>query len=347
MRSKLARTMLQLAGSAVAVVLAFACAAGVVWAFGKSPGAFIAAYLRGAFGSSTGWLATVSVAAPLAMTGLAVAVPMKAGLFNVGAEGQLYMGGLAALMAGGFAASHCLPGPVFWALAASALAGIVWSAPAVALKLRTKTHEVVSAIMLNYIAIGVVTFLVFGPLAEAAGRGRTDPIAGEARIPVMASSGGFEVSWGWVAPVLLAVACWWLLRRTVWGLDVRAVGDSLEAARVSGVPVERRRGVVFMLGGALAGLAGGLVLAGRTHTLSTGFAANYGYEGVIVAMLARTSPLAAPLAALFVGSLYAADRSFQLHADISRYIIYVVEGLALLVLAGSRLLENRFLRRTS
>ena len=346
MTSRRREMLLKLAASLAAVTAAFLLAAIVVACFGASPLAFLRAYIRGAFGSRTAWVATASAAIPLAMAGLAVALPFRCGLFNVGAEGQLYMGGLAGILTAKAVAPLGAPWALALVLCAAALAGGLWAAPAIGLKLRTGAHEVVSSIMLNYVALGLVSYLVFGPLAESAGRGRTDPVVPVARMPLVAASGGMALSWGWLAPVALALLAAASLRYTRWGLSVRAVGAGSRAARASGVDTGGVRFSAFVIAGMVAGLAGGLVVTGRApYALSPGFAAGYGYDGIIVAMLARANPLAAPVAACFIGSLYAADRCLQLQAGISRHIIYVVEGALLFCLAAGLLLERRRARR--
>jgi len=341
MKRRLSRFGISLGASALSAAGAFTVAAAVVALFGKSPLAFLGAYFRGAWGSKTGVLATLSTAVPLAMTGFAVLLPLRAGLFNVGAEGQLYIGALACFVVGSRLATLGFPAAMILAAVAGAAAGAVWAAGAIALKLRRGTHEVVSSIMLNYVALQIVSFLVLGPLAKSPGVTKTRDIPVVARIPMMAEAGGFDLTWGWVVPVVLSAGFAFVLFFTRWGLEVRAAGENARAAELAGVRVKRRLAQVFLLGGALAGFAGAMVICGRNYYLSEGFAPRYGYIGILVAILARRSPAAVPFAALFVASLAAADTSFQLDAGISRDIVFVLQGVLLLALAGAALLERK------
>lgn len=336
---------IKLSAAALSAVVAFAVAAGVVALFGKSPVAFLRAYFRGAWGTRAGLLATLSTAVPLAMTGLAVLLPLRAGLFNVGAEGQLYIGGLACFVVGQSLAGLGFPAAMILAVLAGGVAGALWSAGAIALKLRRGTHEVVSTIMLNYVALQIVLFLVLGPLAKSPGMTKTADIPVAARIPMMAEAGGFDLNWGWVVPVVLSAGFVFVLFFTRWGLEVRAAGENYRAASVTVTKVKRRLRQIFLLGGAMAGLAGGLAICGRNLYLSKGFALRYGYIGILVAILARRSPAAVPFAALFIASLAAADTSFQLDAEISRDIIFVIQGVLLLTLAGAALFERKLFSR--
>jgi len=345
MSARLSRFAISLCVSALSVVAAFAVGAIVVVLSGGSALTFLRAYIGGAWGGKTGLIATLSTAVPLAMTGLAVLVPLRAGLFNIGGEGQLYIGGLACFVVASAAAALGFPAALVLALVAGAVGGMLWAAGAVALKLWRSTHEVVSTIMLNYIALLIVAYLVLGPLAKSPGITKTADIPFVARLPMMASAGGFEISWGWVVPVVLSLGFVWVFFFTGWGLEVRAVGENARAARVSGVNAKRRLMQAFLIGGALAGLAGALVVCGRSFYFSPGFAPHYGYMGILVAMLARRSPLAIPFAAVFLGSIAAADTSLQLDAGISRDIIFVIQGVLLLVLAGAGLFEKKMLKK--
>lgn len=332
--------------AAVAVGLA---AAGVVAAvFGGGPGVFFAALAEGAFGGWGRLTATLVKVAPLLLAGLAVAVPLKAGLFNIGAEGQMYVGALAAV-----AVALCAPALPAWALvptviASGAAAGALWGALAGVLKGRWGVHEVVATIMLNFIALHATAWLVTtGPLADPRGLARTPEVPQAARLPVVFESGIHGLSAAFFIALAAAVVAWWFISRTVTGYRLRAAGGNPLAASRHGIRSARMTLTAMAAGGAFAGLAGALEVAGVQYSVSAAFSPGYGFDGIAVALVAGGNCLAVPAAALLFAALRAAGTALQLDAGLSPQLIYVIEAVIVIAVAIPALPRSvrRFVRR--
>jgi ABC-type uncharacterized transport system permease subunit len=287
-------------------------------------------------------LATLVRATPLLITGLAVLIAFRAGIWNIGAEGQFYAGAIAATWIG---TRWGLTSPVAAALLvtiAAGLAGAAWAAIPAWLRSRYGVLEVITTIMLNFIAEYLVGFLVQGPLQEA---GRTypqsDPIAGAARLAPLI--GGTRLTLAFPLGLVLAAAAWVFLMRTRPGFALRAAGANPVAARVSGrINVARVTAMALLTSGALAGLAGAAEVCGVTFALYERLSPGYGYSAIAVALLARLNPLAVIPTALFFGFLEAGASALQRSAGIPSVTVYAVEGLVILVVVA---LERRLRSR--
>jgi simple sugar transport system permease protein len=324
-----------IAATALLIAVAIALLATLLALGGYDVGRALAALWRGSVGSSYAITSASLVrATPLLLAGLAVALAFRAGVWNIGAEGQLLMGATAAVAI----ASLPLPGAVRIALAliAAGAAGALWAAPAAILR-RRGVLEVISTIMLNFIAINLVGFIVRGPLQEpthAYPQSSTLPL--EARLPRVP---GTRLHLGVVIAALAAVLLWVLLTRTAWGFRVRAVGANTRAAAMAGmIDVPRTTLSAFLVSGTLAGLAGGIEATGVTFALYEGLSPGYGYTAIAVALLARLDPLLVMPSAFLFGALEAGATAMQRDAAVPAALVSVVEGsLVLLVLAAPRL----------
>ncbi len=301
------------------------------------------AMVRGAAGS---WYAITSAtlvrAVPLALAGLAVAVAFRAGLLNIGAEGQLLAG------AAGAAAVATLLGrtPGAYMLPIVLLTGIVaggaWAGIASWLRQRFGVLEVISTIMLNFVALNAVGWLVRGPLQEPTRiYPQTEALVPALQLPVLLS--GTRLHLGIVLAVMLAVIAWWWMRTTAGGFRLRAVGMNANAAAVSGrINVARVSLFAFLASGALAGLAGAVELTGVTYALYESLSPGYGYTAIAVALLARLHPLGVLGTAVLFGALQAGGNAMQRDAGVPIALVNVVEAvLILLVIAADRLQEYR------
>ena len=312
-----------------------ACVAGglgvlalVILAAGASPVAVGQALWAGAFGSRYNAAETLIQTIPLVLTGLAVALSFRAKLMNIGAEGQLLVGAIAATWVG----VSRLPAPVHLplCLAAAAIAGALWSGLAGALKLWRGVQEVLSTLLLNFVAIQMVAWMVRGPLQEAAkGFPQSDKLAIPARLALLAP--GTRLHGGLFLALFLALALWAYLRFSRAGFFVRAVGAGPDAAEAAGIDVRQTAWGTFLLSGALAGLAGGVQICGVTYFLADRYSPGYGYTAIAVALIADLSPPGVLLSALFFGALTAGASSVQ-SAGISAVVIQVLQALALLTL---------------
>lgn len=293
---------------------------------GSSPGAAWQALLAGALGSRNGWGETGAKTIPLILSGLSVAVCFRVGFFNIGAEGQFLMG---ALLATALGTRGALPWPLV--LAGGALAGAFWSLLAGWLKVRRQAPEIISTIMLNYVALRLVEFAVQGPLQEKArSQPQSDVLVAAAQIPLLLS--GTTLHWGLLPALLGAVLCWWLLFHTERGLLWRASGANPEAAQAAGVLVSRHTLQGVALGGGLAGLGGAMEIAGSTHMLSLG-SFGYGYTAIAVALLGNLHPLGLLPAAFIFGVLDAGDGAMERSAGVPAVTVSIVIGIAILAIA--------------
>ena len=335
-----------LAGSAAVAIAALVLLTMLLALGGYDVPSALAALWRGSFGSSYAFFsATLVRATPLLLAGLAVALAFRAAVWNIGAEGQLLAGATAAIAG----ASLPLPGAVRLTLALvfAALAGGAWALPAALLR-RRGVLEVISTIMLNFIALNLVGYLVRGPLQEpthAYPQSRTIDIA--ARLPRVP---GTRLHLGVGLAFLAAIALGIVMRRSAWGFRVRATGANPHAAASAGsIDVPRVALEVFLVSGALAGLAGGIEATGVTYALYEGLSPGYGYTAIAVALLARLDPLLVAPSALLFGALEAGASAMQRDAGVPAALVTVVEGslilLVLLVPVMTRVYETRAARR--
>jgi simple sugar transport system permease protein len=299
--------------------------------------------VRGAFGSYYAITsATIVRMVPLALAGLAVSVAFRAGILNIGAEGQLLIGAAAATAIGG--ALIGVPGfvgiPVM--LITGAIAGGAWAAIAGALRLRFGVLEVISTIMLNFVAQYLTGWLVRGPLQEPT---RVNPqsatLAPELQLPMLLD--GTRLHAGVLIMVVVAIAVWWWLRSTAGGFRLRAVGaTATAAASAGGIDVPRTFFGAFLVSGLLAGLAGSVEYTGITYALYENFSPGYGYTAIAVALLARLHPLGVLATAFMFGALEAGANAMQRDAGVPSVVVSVVEALLiLLVLAADRWRSSR------
>lgn len=278
-------------------------------------------------------LATLVRATPLLITGLAVALAFRAGIWNIGAEGQLLAGAVVAAWIG-----TAWTGPAILALpvimAGALVAGACWAAIPALLKTRFAVLEVITTIMLNFIAEHLVGYLVHGPLQEAGHTyPQSDPIVAAARLAPLAA--GARVTLAFPAAVLLAVLLWAFIERTRPGFALRAVGANPVAASISGrIAVPRVMWSAFLASGAIAALAGAAEVSGVTFALYERLSPGYGYTAIAVALLARLHPIAVIGSAVFFGALEAGAAVLQRSAGIPSVTVYAVEAAVILLVVA-------------
>jgi general nucleoside transport system permease protein len=321
----------------------------VLWA-GADVGPTYLAMLRGGFGSVFAWSETLTRAVPLMMTGLAAAVAFRARFYNVGAEGQLYGGAMAAVMVGGVAMGAELWGPpwVVFAcmLAASALTGALLLLGPAWMKARLGVDEVVTTLLANFIILLGVSALLDGPLKDAAAMGWPQSVGLAPELELTRLVEGTRVHTGLLMAICLSLALWQVLARSVFGFDVRATGANARAAAFAGVPALRTALGVAALSGGLAGLAGALEVAGRTGYVTMDMSPGYGYSGIVIAMLAGLHPLGVVAAAVFVAGVLVGADSMSRVVGVPTYIADVIVATALLsVLVATMATQYRLVRR--
>jgi simple sugar transport system permease protein len=330
----------------LAVALAFALSAAAILALGRSPLVAAAALLDGSLGGLQPLGESALKAAALTLTGLAVALPLSAGLFNIGAQGQFLVGALGAAWAG---RALALPAPLELpcVLLVAMLLGAGWGLLAGQLKTRRGVHEVISTILLNWVAIHLInSWLVVGPLHAAGIAGfshsGTEVISATAHLPLLAGEAS-RLNLGYPLALGAAVACWWLLRRTPFGLELRAIGASEPTALAVGIPVGRRLSQAMALGGALAALGGAtMILGGATDfRYPENYRDPYGFDGIAVALIGAGHPFGVVATAALFGALRAgAVRLQDPEVGLHRAWPDIVQGVAVVLVAGQLLLRK-------
>jgi simple sugar transport system permease protein len=279
---------------------------------------------------------TLVTATPLIFVGLSVSLGFRAGLFNIGAEGQMNMGALVA-SAAGFSFTW-IPGPLHLVvvLVAGLVGGAAWGAIPGFLKAKTGAHEVITTIMLNFIAVSLVLYM----LGTSFYQQQAEPIAKPVVVAFPHLFGAsLRIHLGFVLAIGVAAATGWLLNRTTYGFEFRAVGANPAAARAAGMHPGRTTIVVFALAGGLAGLAGATQLASVTPSLLPAFAGGLGFDGIAIALLARARPAGVVVAAFLFGALRAGGRSMQAITQVPIEIIFVIQACVIAFVAAPALVR--------
>jgi ABC-type uncharacterized transport system permease subunit len=300
---------------------------------------------QGAFGSADGVLFTIVTATPLILGGMAVGLGFKAGLFNIGAQGQFLMGALGAAAIGAYLAGAPPFLAITLAILAGAVAGAAWGFIPGALKAWTGAHEVVTTIMLNFIAGAIIGYLITGPL-EAPGFSfsRTGDL-GNAELSGIIGTARAPIHIGVIIAFVLVPFVWWLLWRSTLGFEIRTVGANPDAARYAGMRPAVITILTMSLCGLLAGLAGAGQILGVSHFMNASYGTSIGFDSISVALLGRAHPVGIMLAALLFGALRAGSGLMQIQADIPPEIIDVIQALILLFLAARLIRLGRLTRR--
>lgn len=319
----------------------------VLWA-GAPVGRTYVLLFQGAYGSTFAWSETLTRAVPLILTGLAATVAFKARLFNIGAEGQLYAGALAAIAVGGLhggmggGAGLAWPAWVLFPLmmGAAALAGALLLLMPALMKTRLGVDEVVTTLLLNFIVLLGVGALLDGPMKDPTAMGWPQSVALQSELELSKLVAQTRVHTGLLGAAALAVAVWVLFKYTVLGFDIRATGANPRAAAFAGVPVTRTLVLVAMLSGALAGLAGAIEVAGRTGYVTLDMSPGYGYSGIVIAMLAGLHPLGVLAASVFVAGMLVGADSMSRAVGVPTYIADVIVAASLIAVLVATLLTQ-------
>lgn len=340
--TSLLRALRSIAGSLffpiVAILMAFAIGAVIILATGSNPLAAYVALLQGAFGSPYALGQTLLKATPLIFTGLAFAVSARAGLFNIGGEGQFFIGAITAAGLGvALSSLGLLSLPLV--LAACALTGLLWGAIPGFLKARFGAHEVIVTIMLNYIAINLAVYLALNPFnSEESSTPGTAFLPPETSLPLI-GFGLREANYGFLLGVAAAVVAYVLLWRTRWGFQIRAVGFSQGAAGYAGMRIGTNLVLAIAVGGAFAALGGAVVVAGEVGRMTIPFVTNLGFRGIGVALVGRNHPAGVVLAALLFGALTAGANQMQFATEVPLDLADVLLAVVLLLVTANKLIE--------
>lgn len=313
---------------AVGVSMAI-CSVLIIWG-GASPIDGWMLMIQGALGSKFAVSETLTRATPLIFTGLAAAVAFRAKLWNIGAEGQFYIGACVAVLLG--TRGEMLPPFVMipYLFFAGALAGGLFLLVPTFLKTHLNVDEVVTTLLLNFVVLLFVNWLVFGPWKDPMSMGwpQSEPVLDSAILPILMAKTRFHL--GFVIAVLSSVFVWWFMAKTTWGFEIRAVGSSIKASTFAGMPVNKTIVRTALISGGLAAMAGVSELCGVKGYLTTDLSPGFGYTGIVVAMLAGLHPLGVIASALFVAIIYIGADSMSRAINISNYIADVTTAVSLL-----------------
>jgi simple sugar transport system permease protein len=320
------------------VVGAFVVVGVLLVPFGINPLEAYGTMLTGALGSANAVAETLIYATPILLTAIAAIVCFRAGMWNIGADGQLYLGAIAALGLGfntlGLPSIVLLP-----AMACAAfVAGGFWGAIPGYLRTRFGANEVIVTIMMNFLAMTLATYLISGPWASGT-TPVTKPIAAEGYLPVLIS--GTRLHANLILALVAAVLIHLLLKHTVFGYEIRAIGQNPRAARVAGMPVKKIAFLAFALSGAIAGLAGFGEIAGIHHNMPDQMSPGFGYTGIAVALLANLNPLWAIVSALFLAILNVGANAMQRAIGVPVALVWVIQGFILLALLARGAMKRR------
>ena len=336
-KKKLQETGLSLLITLIALALALVVGALVIWAFGSNPIEAYGALWRGAFGTGIAFTVTLGKAVPVMLTGLAVAIAFRCSVFNIGAEGQLLIGAMCAALVGAYV--H-LPMVLHLPLTilASIVGGMIWAFFPAVLKLKGNVNVVISTIMFNYIAQYLISYLILGPFKGPGESPATATIDETAQLPDLLPK-PYVLNLGFVLALVAVVAVYIILNRTTLGYEMRAVGFNPNASRTNGINVNRNMFLALLISGALAGLAGGIEVTGSLDKIVNNFSANYGFNGIPVALMAHNNPFAIIFSALLIGAMRSGSAMMQSSAGISKNMVDVIQGLIIMFLCAEHVIR--------
>lgn len=336
--------LLRLLVSLMSVALAFAFGGLLILIIGINPIEAYKALFEGAFGTSYGLAETLVKAVPLILCGLSVAICLKMKLWNIGAEGQFVIGFLAAsLVALHFDAPIGIMLPLL--LVVAFLAGGIWAGIAGILKATMNVNEIITTLLMNWVAILFAQFFAYGPLKGADGFPYSDEFCLSEKLPQL---GWHRLHWGLFLAIFVAIVLYFILKKTVWGFEVNVIGSNEAAARAAGMKIKKNIVLVLFLAGGLAGIAGFTEVCGIEHRLTPHTAAGYGYTAILVAWLARTNPLIVIIVAFLFGGLLTGGEMIQITVGVPIAVIHILEGAILFfLLAGDLMMQYKMVFKKS
>ena len=309
----------------LAVLAALAVGALILLVFGYNPLKAYATMLEGIFGTQRNFSEVLIKTTPIIFTGIAVAMAYSCGVWNIGAEGQLYLGAICATYVGIYW-SHLPPGLMLpLVLLAGFFGGGLWAIIPGLLKVWVKANEVVVTIMMNYIAMGITSYLVTGPMKEPGYNPQTAQITEAAWLPRIWEPTRLHL--GFIIAIALSVIMTIILYRTPLGYAIRTVGSSPLAARYAGIPVNRTIVIAMLLSGGAAGLAGACEIAGISRRLYAAISPGFGFDGIAVSLLVNNNPLGTTLSGFLFGGLRAGSELMQMNVGIPSVLIQIIQGM--------------------
>jgi len=327
-----------------AILLAFIVGALVLYASGYDPVSAYVAMFRGAFGDMYGVGQTLTQATPIIFTSLAFLVSSKAGLFNIGAEGQFLVGAFTSAIAGIYLAGLPWPLHIPLALLVGAVTGGAWGLIAAVLKTRFDAHEVITTMMLTYVAEYLTGYMVNYPFKAPGWVSQTVRIAPSAELPRILPP--TQLSAGILIAVALVAFTAYLLRKTILGYELRAIGLNPSAAESAGISINRGIMVAMFLSGAMAGLGGACEIMGVHRRFIEGFSPGYGWDGLAVALVGGLDPVGSFLASILFGALRSGGMIMTRSTKVPLDIVIILQGLVIIFVAAPTFIRSLLKRRT-
>jgi simple sugar transport system permease protein len=330
----------------LAIAASLALFSAILLAFGYNPITSMEGLVSGSFGTTFLAAETFVLMAPLLFAALAFLVAFKARFYNIGVEGQLYIGALFAYLAGSQVGSFPSVAAIPLVLLASAAGGILWLALPLLMRIKLQVNEIFPTLVMNFIALDVVNWLTAGPIKDPKSGNLQTPLLPESTwLPILIQGTRFNV--GIILAALAAIGVFFVLYKTVLGYEIRATGANPRAAQSGGIDVSRSILAVGLISGGLAGLAGMVVVTGAEHLLAQNFSPGYGYQGIAVAALGTFHPLGALIASVLYSALSIGGESLQRSAAaIPIELIYVLQAIVVLsVLIVQKWFGDRTSRR--
>jgi simple sugar transport system permease protein len=328
-----------------ATLAALFLGAGLIWFAGVNPLKAYYALFMGAFSDLYGISLTLIKTTPLIFAGLAVALSFKAGYFNVGAEGQLYLGGLAATWVGLSIQGISPFLHIFFAFLAAFVAGGIWSVIPGYFKAKHNVNEIITCIFMHFIGLLLIEYMAGGPLMEPKAPAAMSPeIAASAQLPVIIPN--TDVHLGLPICLVLVFAMQFVFSRTTLGYQIKAMGLNPAACRYAGMSMVRNLILLTFISGGLAGLAGASEILGLKHRLFDSFSPGYGIDAIVIAFLANSSPLGVMVASLFFGTLRSGAGMMQRATGVPVTAVLAIQGLVILFVAIGLILTQRWSKKS-
>ncbi|MGO9398923.1 MAG: ABC transporter permease [Xanthobacteraceae bacterium] len=335
--------------SVAAVLTAALLGLALIFALGVSVPDAIAAFIDGTIGTPYAVAASVNRSIAFALVGIGFVIANRANLVNVGGEGQIAMGGIAATAVALYGHVDNLPAGLAFLvpLVAAAIAGTLWGSIAGILKIKAGTNEVISTLLLSFIAVWLLYWCVQSPellrkpMTSSATLPESLEIPDATKLPLLSGDYSFPLHLGLPITVVIAIVAAIVLSKTLFGLQLRAVGFNPIAASRAGISYARMVMISLALAGALGGLAGGFMLLGEQYVLKDGFSSGYGFDGLVAGLLARGSVVGVIAAALLFGFLRSGGINMEMVAGVPTALVMVIQGLIVVTLAGAAFFMGR------
>lgn len=326
------------------VIIALLISSIVIILIGQSPIVAYTALFRGAFGSRLAIASVIIKTTPLILTGLAVGFGFRAGLFNIGAEGQMVMG---AMIATAFAINIAWMPAVFaipLTMVVGMIAGAGYAAIAGFLKAKTGAHEVVTTIMLNWIAEYLSSYVVTVPMGVGFGTPKSPEIANSAKLPPLMTVQATELTSGIIVAIIAAFVMYIILEKTTKGYELKGTGFNPYAAEYGGIKISQNIILAMAISGALAGLAGTLEVMGVHHRFLGTLSGGKGFDGISIALIGQNNPIGIIFAALLMGALRTGSNEMQF-AGVPKHIILIVQAIIIFLVAADRIVRTMLIRK--